>query len=73
MRRPAPADPPMIETTRLGVIAIDLVIKFLVHFFILRSKNPWWREWPRKLQDRLERFQIKTSNIEDDLTNEASG
>lgn len=38
----APEDPPIIDTTRLGVIAIHLVIRFLFHFFILRSKNPFF-------------------------------
>lgn len=38
---PAPDDPPIVETTRLGVIAISLVNKFLNHVFILRSKNPY--------------------------------
>lgn len=38
---PAPDGPPIIDTTRLGVIAISLVNKFLNHVFILRSKNPY--------------------------------
>lgn len=41
IRRPAPDDPPITETIRLGVMAIDLVTKFLIHFFILRSKKPY--------------------------------
>ena len=40
MRRLAPADPPMIETSRLGAMARDLVNKFLTHLFTLSSKNP---------------------------------
>lgn len=38
--RPAPEEPPMIETMRLGVIAIHRVIRFRSHFLILISKNP---------------------------------
>lgn len=37
---PDPEDPPIIETIKLGVIAMHLVIRFLNHFFILRSKKP---------------------------------
>ena len=40
MRRPAPFDPPMMETTRLGAMAMQRVIRFLSHVFILMSKNP---------------------------------
>lgn len=40
MSLPAPDDPPMIETIKLGVIAMHLVIRFLNHFFIFRSKKP---------------------------------
>lgn len=36
----APSDPLIMETIRLGVIAMHLVIKFLNHFFILRFKKP---------------------------------
>ncbi len=39
--RPAPEEPPMMETIRLGVIAMHRVIRFLNHFVILMSKNPW--------------------------------
>ena len=38
--RATPLDPPIMETIRLGVMAMHLVIRFLIHFFILRSKNP---------------------------------
>ena len=38
---PAPEDPPMIETIKLGVMAINLVIKFLSHFLIFNSKKPY--------------------------------
>ena len=38
--RDAPLDPPIIATIRLGVMAMHLVIRFLIHFFILRSKKP---------------------------------
>jgi hypothetical protein len=41
MRRPAPFDPPMMETTRLGKMAMQRVIRFLIQVFILMSKNPW--------------------------------
>jgi hypothetical protein len=40
MRRPAPFDPPMMETTRLGKMAMQRVIRFLIQVFILMSKNP---------------------------------
>jgi hypothetical protein len=40
MRRPAPLEPPMMETTRLGAMAMQRVIRFLSHFFILMSRNP---------------------------------
>lgn len=40
---PAAAEPPIIETTRLGKIARVLVKKFLIHGFILRSRNPYKR------------------------------
>jgi hypothetical protein len=40
MRRPAPFDPPMMETTRLGAMAMQRVIRFLNHVFILMSKKP---------------------------------
>lgn len=39
--RPAPEEPPMMETIRLGVIAMHRVTRFLNHFFILMSKNPY--------------------------------
>ena len=39
--RAAPLDPPIMETIRLGVMAMPLVIRFLIHFFILRSKKPY--------------------------------
>lgn len=39
--RPAPADPPIIETMRLGIMAMHLVIRFLSHFLILSSKKPY--------------------------------
>ena len=39
--RAAPLDPPIMETIRLGVMAMHLVIRFLIHFFILRSKKPY--------------------------------
>lgn len=41
MSRPAPEDPPIIDTIRLGVMAMHLVTKFLSHFLILRSKKPY--------------------------------
>lgn len=37
---PAPEEPPMIDTIKLGVIAMHLVIKFLSHFLIFKSKKP---------------------------------
>lgn len=37
---PAPCDPPIMETTRLGVMAMHLVIRFLSHFLIFSSKKP---------------------------------
>jgi hypothetical protein len=40
MRRPAPLDPPMMATIKLGTIAILRVIKFLNHCFVLMSKKP---------------------------------
>jgi hypothetical protein len=40
IRRPAPLEPPMMETTRLGTMAMERVIRFLSHFFILMSRNP---------------------------------
>ena len=40
MSRPAPADPLIMETMRLGVMAMHLVIRFLSHLFILRFKKP---------------------------------
>jgi hypothetical protein len=30
----------MMETTRLGAMAMQRVIRFLSHFFILMSRNP---------------------------------
>lgn len=38
---PAPDGPPIIETIRLGVMEMHLVIKFLSHFLILNSKKPY--------------------------------
>lgn len=40
MSLPAPEVPPMIETIRLGVMAMHLVNKFLAQVLILRSKKP---------------------------------
>jgi hypothetical protein len=40
MRRPAPEEPPMIATIRLGVMAMLLVNMFCCHFFNFISKNP---------------------------------
>lgn len=40
MRRPAPLDPPMMATIKLGTMAILRVIRFLSHCFILMSKKP---------------------------------
>ena len=40
IRRPAPEGPPMMETIRLGAMAMVLVIKFLIHPFIFKSKKP---------------------------------
>jgi hypothetical protein len=40
MRRPAPLEPPMMETMRLGAMAMVLVIRFRSHFLILMSKKP---------------------------------
>ena len=37
---PAPAEPPMRATIRLGIIAKHLVKKFLSHGTSLRSRNP---------------------------------
>ena len=37
----AAEDPPMIDTIKLGVMAMHLVIKFLSHFFIFKSKKPY--------------------------------
>ena len=37
---PAPAEPPMRATMRLGIIAKHLVKKFLSHGSSLRSRNP---------------------------------
>jgi hypothetical protein len=36
-----PEEPPTMATTRLGAIAMHLVIKFLFHLFILMSKKPY--------------------------------
>ena len=49
MRRPAPFDPPMMATTRLGAMAMERVIKFLIHVFILMSRNPYTKERTVKL------------------------
>lgn len=38
---PAPAEPPMRATIRLGTIAKHLVNKFLSHGFIRSSRNPY--------------------------------
>ena len=38
---PTPADPPIIYTIRLGVMAMHLVTKFLSHFLIFKSKKPY--------------------------------
>lgn len=38
---PAPEEPPMMETTRLGAMATILVTKFLIHFFIFKSRKPY--------------------------------
>ncbi|KAL3535436.1 hypothetical protein ACH5RR_003897 [Cinchona calisaya] len=40
IRFPAPEEPPMIATIRLGTIAKDRVKKFRIHGFILKSGNP---------------------------------
>lgn len=40
MRRPAPLDPPMMETIKLGTMAMLRVIRFRSHCFILMSRNP---------------------------------
>lgn len=40
MSLPAPEDPPIIATIRLGVMAIALVIRFLNHFLIFKSRKP---------------------------------
>lgn len=40
IRLPAAAGPPTSEAIRLGKMEIDLVIKFLIHLFIFRSKKP---------------------------------
>ena len=40
IRRAAPEGPLMMETIRLGVMAMVLVIKFLIHPFIFKSKKP---------------------------------
>lgn len=40
MRRPAPLEPPIMETTKLGTMAMLRVIRFRTHFFILMSRNP---------------------------------
>lgn len=37
---PAPADPPMRATIKLGIIAKHLVKKFLSHGFSVKSRNP---------------------------------
>ena len=55
--RPAPDDPPMIETTRLGVMAMHLVIRFLTHFFILRSKKPY--RFYRQMNSLINKFSWK--------------
>jgi len=44
MSLPAPEEPPMIETTRLGAMATILVTKFLIHFFIFKSKKPYQQQ-----------------------------
>lgn len=38
---PAPEDPPMSATIRLGTMAAHRVKKFLIHGFNLKSRNPY--------------------------------
>lgn len=40
INRLAPDDPPIIETKRLGKMAMHLVVRFLSHFLIFKSKKP---------------------------------
>jgi hypothetical protein len=40
IRRPAPEEPPIIATIRLGAIAMVRVMRFCCHFFIFMFKNP---------------------------------
>lgn len=41
---PAPEDPPMRATIRLGTMAKHRVRKFRIHGFSLKSRNPYAKE-----------------------------
>lgn len=43
--RPAPKEPPIMATMRLGTIAMDRVNKFRIHVFIFNSKKPYRIEY----------------------------
>ena len=61
MRRPEPLLPPMMATVRLGTMATLRVIRFLFHFFILMSKNPYYKWLTQAYKKGLTR--VKTFSI----------
>lgn len=61
MSRPAPEEPPIIDTIRLGVMAMHRVTKFLIHVFILRFKKPYKKK--KKNEYTIEKIKFSSTNI----------
>lgn len=62
MSFPAPADPPMTATIKLGTIAKHLVKKFRIHGLSRKSRNPFNKKYKNILlktkDDRHKQFLI---------------